>query len=239
MDVCPTGSHQATGQGHRLDFATCSRCGECVDVCVYNAVSKVGKLMDVDTVMEELERDREYYIQSGGGISLSGGDPLFQFPFSRALLTKAKAAGLHTCLETSGHADAWKIRELVPLVDLFLHDFKISDPDLHRKYTGVDNSKILSNLALLHELNAQAILRCPIIPGINDNDEHFSTIAGLSKKYTNIKWVEIMPYHDFGKEKYRQTGREYRIKAEVPTRSLIDTWIRRLSESGCDSVKIG
>lgn len=237
--VCPVGAHHTKGNTHTLNFSICSKCGQCTEVCMFDAVKMAGRLMDIDTVMEELLRDRNYYENSGGGISLSGGDPMFQFPFTLALLVRAREEGLHTCIETTGHTDAEKLKIIAPYVDLFLHDYKITDPALHKTYTGVDNKKILASLELLNNLKASVILRCPVIPGINDNDEHFRAIARISKQYENIQLVEIMPYHDFGKAKYKQTGRDYSITSEVPSTSIVESWIQTLRKMGCENVQTG
>jgi len=238
-DVCPVNAHQTGNNIHTLDFALCTGCGQCVDACLYDAVKMAGKGMEDDEVMKLVELDRKYYENSGGGITLSGGDPLYQFSFSLALLKKAKDAGIHTCLETSGFAKKNILEQLVPHVDLFLHDFKHHDPEMHRKYTGAGNELIIESLEFLCQSNAAVILRCPIIPGINDNNAHFRQITALSKRYENIEGVEIMPYHDFGKAKYEQTGREYMISAKPPSFKETEAWIEQLQAMGCSNLRKG
>jgi pyruvate-formate lyase-activating enzyme len=125
-----------------------------------------------DDVMAIVERDRAYYDRSGGGLTLSGGEPLAQFGFARELLEAARNAGIHTCVETCGALPQKCFGELLPLVDVFLFDYKATDPVLHRELTGVDNRLIISNLHWLLEQGAQLVLRCPLVPGINDQPEH-------------------------------------------------------------------
>lgn len=171
-----------------------------------------GKAVTVEEVMAEVMADEAYYRNSGGGLTVSGGEPMVQFPFLKALLTIAKARGIHTCLETSGHCSTEKLIEIAPMVDLFLFDIKLTDPEEHRKYTGADNRWILENLDRLYRLGAKLLLRCPIIPGINDTDDHIGGIARLTKNYPGILGVEIMPYHDMGKGKWKELGRPYSLE---------------------------
>ena len=172
-----------------------------------------GKAVTVEEVMAEVMADEAYYRNSGGGLTVSGGEPMVQFLFLKALLTIAKAWGIHTCLETSGHCSTEKLIEIAPMVDLFLFDIKLTDPEEHRKYTGADNRRILENLDRLYRLGAKLLLRCPIIPGINDTDDHIGGIARLTEKYPQILGVEIMPYHDMGKGKWKELGRSYSLEA--------------------------
>jgi pyruvate formate lyase activating enzyme len=160
--------------------------------------------MTVDEVFAMVMRDEAFYKSSGGGLTLSGGEPMMQFEFSLNLLKKAKNVGLHTCIETCGHAPAWQFQEILPFCDLFLYDFKVADPDMHMKFTGSDNKLILANLALLDEMGARIILRCPIIPGVNDNEEHDLAIEKLRQDYRHIEAVERLPYHGLGEEKKKR-----------------------------------
>jgi len=165
-----------------------------------------GREMKVEEVMRIVLRDRAYYDLSGGGLTLSGGEPTFQFEFCRALLAAAREAGIHTCLDTSGHNSREAFAELLPLVDLFLFDYKITNSQAHLRWTGAGNELILANLDFLYRSGAQIVLRCPILPGINDNQEHFKAIAALSKKYPRLRGIELLPYHDTGRYKFASLG---------------------------------
>jgi len=197
----------------------------------------MGKEMSVDEVLDVVVRDSRYYEKSGGGMTLSGGDPLFQHSFSLSLLKRAKGLGINTCIETAGLGSPDIMEKIIFYTDLILHDYKITDPEKHLKFTGVDNRKILENLGFLNQQSVPVVLRCPVIPGINNNDEHFRKIAELSKKYKNIIGVEIMPYHEFGKIKYEQLGRDYEINIKTPPKSETEEWIRTLRAMGCENVK--
>ena len=125
--------------GHEFHREACKVCGKCVEACVYEALQLSGKETTVEIVMAEVLRDRPYYASSGGGLTLTGGEPLAQLDFTVELLTAARSAGIHTCLETSGYASRRAFEKVLPLVDLFLYDYKVTDPRRHREWTGVDN----------------------------------------------------------------------------------------------------
>jgi len=159
--------------------------------------------------MDEVMKDAIYYKSSGGGLTLSGGEPLFQFSFTLELLKRAKENGLHTCVETCGYAKPKEIKEILPYTDLFLFDFKETNPLLHQKFTGLNNQMIVENLLKLDAMDKQIILCCPIIPGLNDRTEHFEGIAHMADQLTNISEVRIKPYHSMGGTKYALLGRNY------------------------------
>ncbi len=165
-----------------------------------------GRMMSVDEVMQIVLRDRVYYEVSGGGITLSGGEPTLQFEFCKALLRAARDHGIPTCLDTSGHDRQEDFAELLPMVDLFLYDYKLTSSESHLRWTGAGNERILSNLDFLYQSGAAILLRCPILPGINDSQEHLEGIAALSRKYTRLRGIEILPYHDIGLYKFALLG---------------------------------
>ena len=194
----------------------CTGCGRCRDltvddtdfICYNDAKSICGKTATVDEVLEEVLKDRIFYETSGGGMTLSGGEPLAQFGFAKALLQAAKDAGLHTAIETCGFTSEERIREIAPFVDLFLFDYKETDPALHKEFTGVDNAPILANLRLLDKMGKKSILRCPLIPGCNLRDEHLQGICTLANSLENLQGIEIEPYHALGEGKYTALDRK-------------------------------
>lgn len=165
-----------------------------------------GKRMTAAQVMDEVKKDAVFYANSGGGLTLSGGEPLLQFEFAYAIVQQAKAAGLHTCVETSGFGKAEDIEKLAAVTDLFLFDWKLTDSALHKVYTGTDNRIILENLRRVDAVGSTIILRCPIIPGVNDTKEHFQGITSIANSLTNVLAIEIEPYHTLGITKYQKLG---------------------------------
>jgi pyruvate formate lyase activating enzyme len=163
-------------------------------------------------------------------MTLSGGEPMAQFEFTLDLLKKAKENNLHVCMETCGYAPLERYLEAAEYVDIFLFDYKISDPSDHKKYTGVSNELIISNLRALDSIGAKTVLRCPIIPGVNDNGEHFKKIGELASSLENIIEVNIEPYHPLGESKSEKLGKEYALSGtEFPSRENAEEWIKEIS----------
>jgi pyruvate formate lyase activating enzyme len=196
--------------------------------------------MTVEDVMAEVLRDEAYYRRSGGGLTLSGGEPLAQPVFAMALLQAAKAHGLHTCLDTSGAVAPQRIAAAADLTDLFLFDYKATDPGEHRRLTGVSNRLILDNLDYLYRRGAHIILRCPLVPGVNDTPEHLAGIAALNVRYPNLKGIEVMPYHDLGRDKAARIGGDYAL-ASVPSadEETKAAWLEHLHAVGCTRAVLG
>ena len=216
----------------------CTHCGKCAELtvddadffCVNDAKKICGKELSAEDVMVEVLKDRVYYKNSGGGLTLSGGEPLSQFEFSLALLKLAKEEGLHTAVETCGYVPTKELLEITKFVDLFLFDWKITDGELHKKYIGADNSLIRENLAALDEIGAKVILRCPIIPDVNDNAEHLRGISELANSLGCVTEVQIEPYHAFGTHKYKSLGRaDLPQEFAVPDEVAVQKWVEEIS----------
>ena len=205
--VCPQSCHTVNGEEHRFDRSRCTACGLCSERCPAEALHMVGRTMSVDEVMTEVMKDEVFYRNSGGGITLSGGEPLAHFEFSYDLLKAAKEAGIHTAVETSGFAPWDRIRKLLPLVDLWLWDVK-TIPGKHEKLTGVPAEPILENLKRVDQSGASIILRCPLVPGVNDSDAELRHIAMLANENPNVREIDLEPYHPLGEGKSRSLGRD-------------------------------
>ena len=206
-EVCPEGVHRFDAEtGHRLDRSRCRACFACVDACCTGALTRTGRDMTVAEVMAEALRDRPFYDATGGGITLSGGEPLAQPAFARALLAAARAAGVHTCVETSCAVPWAALKGVLPVTDLFLADLKETDPALHARYTGRDNRRILANLRALDRAGAALVLRCPLVPGATLRDGHLEALAAFVKSLHRPPEVHIMAYHPGGLAKREPLG---------------------------------
>ena len=207
-EVCPQNGHSFHDHVHEVDFEACIRCGACTRVCRNEAVRVAGRCMTDEAVLKEVMKDKPFYDQSGGGITLSGGEPLMQGEFACGLAAFCKDNGLHVCVETSGYCNKETLLRILPYVDLFLFDYKHYDPEKHKVYTGVDNQRILDNLHMISDAGKSIILRCPIIPSCNDTETHYQAIAKVANELHGIREIHIEPYHPFGLSKYRSIGRE-------------------------------
>ena len=204
--VCPQKCHLTDGERHSFHHTSCVACGECTAMCPTDALELLGRQVTVEALMAETVRDRNFYKNSGGGLTVSGGEPLAQPEFLIELLKAAKAEGLHTCIETCGFASEQTVRAVAPYTDLFLFDLKETDESNHRSFTGVPLKPILRSLYLLDSLGAKTVLRCPIIPGYNARDSHAKEIARIADSLKNLQDVEVMAYHTLGRSKYEALG---------------------------------
>lgn len=198
-------AHHIGNNTHHLHRASCTVCGRCAELCPTGALELCGKTQSVDEVITAVLRDIPFYQTSGGGITLSGGEPLMQYDFSMRLLKEAKNYSIHTAIETSGYS-AYDLREIGSYIDLWLYDIKLIDEADHICYTGVSNRSILRNLDVLSRSGASIILRCPIIPDVNMNEAHLTALAELSH-LSGVQQLHIEPYHPLGISKSVQLGK--------------------------------
>jgi pyruvate formate lyase activating enzyme len=209
--VCP--QNAITLNGFAItDRSLCNTCGVCTETCYNGARELSGYQVSVDQVMSEVLRDTPFYEGSGGGVTFSGGEPLLQPRFLLELLRACREHELHTVVDTSGFA-AWEVlNSLREFVDLFLFDLKLMNDERHIQYTGVSNRLILSNLRQLAAAGSAIIIRIPLIPGINDDEENLRASGELIRSLPNISGVELMGYHDLAAAKYEALGLEYQLK---------------------------
>jgi pyruvate-formate lyase-activating enzyme len=196
--------------------------------------------MSVDEIMTEVIADYDFYRNSNGGITLSGGEPLVDVSFVIELLKSCKDKGINRCVETSGFLPSDKFLEILPWIDTLLFDYKITGSERHKKYTGVTDELILANLDIAYHSNTPIILRCPIIPGINDTEQHFKGIRSIDKKYPNLNGIELLPYHPIGNSKRSSIGSKATLlNLKMPSPELPEKWIQLLRQLKCEKVKIG
>lgn len=233
--MCPSGAHKLVDGNHLMDRDRCRACGVCVRTCNAGALEMVGRLATVDEVMEVVLKDVAFYQSSGGGMTVSGGEPLAQPEFTLALLKEAISRGIHCCIETSGYGDWQVIESLLPYTDLFLYDIKETDPRKHKQFTGVEFDPILVNLRKLYAANAEVRLRLPLIPGLNARPDHFEAVGHLIKVMPRLQGVEIIPYHRLGEGKRERLGHDcLEYNTNVPDEDVVAWWVAQLNEFGVD-----
>jgi len=214
--ACSRGAIKITGEGKRvIDWKRCDHCLDCVSSCSYGSLNKSGEMVNAEDVLQEICKDRQFYNNSGGGLTLSGGEPLCQDDFAAILLEKSQKEGIHTAVDTSGHVPWEAFQKVIPYTDLFLFDLKHLDPEEHKKAAGADNSLIKQNISQLSG-RCKVWLRVPLIPGFNDAEGNLQAIAELAIRI-RIEKVSLLPYHEGGKSKMLQMGRSFSMPDIMPS----------------------
>lgn len=207
VTACRSAANTLMDQAVRIDRSKCVGCGECVDVCPNQSRRLTGREATVDEVIEEVLRDRKFYESSGGGLTLSGGEPSTQADFSLELLRRSKKEGLHTALDTCGAA-SWKtMQTLLEYTDLVLYDIKCLDAAAHRKATGKSNELILENLRKI-AVSRETWIRIPLAPGFNDSEEEVRAILAFIKRELGLTRIDLHRYNPLGEEKYARLDRQ-------------------------------
>ncbi len=196
----------------------CNNCGECVDTCPSMALEMLGKFMTAEEVIKSVEEDSSFYVRSGGGLTLSGGEPLSQAEFACEILRAAKSRGIDTAIETSGICNWDAIEAVGSYVDHIFFDIKCMDPKKHEKVTGVSNKSILENYQKLcrHFPETAITVRTPVIPGVNDSVADIEAINRFIKSTGKASNYELLPYHQFGESKYHKLGKKYQMNGAKP-----------------------
>lgn len=202
--------------GPLTDREACQLCGDCTRVCVTEARQLVGKKMGLTEVMAAIERDVPFYDESGGGVTLSGGEPLTQVDFSLAILEACRQRDIHTALDTCGFASEQTLLKIAPYVNLFLYDLKLVDNEKHLRYTGMTNEPILANLRDLSGLGASLLVRIPVIPGVNDDLQEIQRIGDFIRSLPTPPPVELLAYHNIAEAKYTGLDMEYALPSLPP-----------------------
>jgi pyruvate formate lyase activating enzyme len=215
LDVCPHGAVVHENGAMRTSLVRCRACGTCVESCPGDARELAGRRMTVGEVLREIERDRVFYDESGGGVTFSGGEPLSQPDFLEALLDACAARGIHTVVDSCGFADQELLLHLSEKIDLFLFDLKMLDSADHLKHTGVRNDVILENLEALARRGKSIIIRFPVIPGINDGNESLRRMRAFLASL-GLRRIDLLPYHRIGVEKYTRLGMPYLLEGLEP-----------------------
>lgn len=222
LEMCPEGAIAPDDDGRVIDRDLCTLCGQCLDTCYAGALNIFGRYLTVGELFAEIERDRDFYARSGGGVTFSGGEPTAQPAFLEAACRQAKARRLHTTIDTCGYVGWSTFRSILRYVDLVLYDLKHMDSDAHRRLTGVPNELILDNLQRIDRLGLPVYIRLPLVPGCNDSAENVRATAAFAASLHSLERLDILPYHRLGEPKWRQLGSAYRLHdLEPPGRQQV------------------
>lgn len=216
VPACPERLHtlQENLAVHEVRRDGCSGCGACVDACPQRALAVCGRDMSIAQILDVVMQDHEFYLTSGGGVTVGGGEPLMQWQAVRDLLRACREQDVHTALETSGFAEPEALVGVAPFVNTFLYDIKQVDSKVHQRLTGVGNEKIFRNLTHLLDSEAQVRVRLPLINGCNADENSLAAVADFLAPYRtahHLLGVDILPYHAMGVQKYAHLGMEYGI----------------------------
>lgn len=230
--VCPVSAHRFDGGGHQVEFDRCEGCGACAKACPTQACEMASEDRTAEEILSVVRQDMAFYGQNGG-LTLSGGEPMYHPEACLQLLRLAKQEGIGTALETSGFFDEKWLTELAAVTDCFLWDFKDSDNRRHLENTGVSNQRGLNNLKILDRYTVKIVLRCIMIAGVNLNKDHLDAIAKLYRELSHCVGVELLPYHTYGSSKSVQLGREEDAKRDwIPSEDALSKAIAYLTEQG-------
>jgi len=239
VEVCPNNciTYDSSGVVQSIDRDRCAlpECGKCQIVCYANAINISGRFLTVSEVMDEVERDREFFKRTGGGITFSGGEPLAQPKFLFELAREAKLRKLHTAIETCGYANWETFRPILAFMDMVLYDLKLMDSEEHRRQTGVTNNIILKNLQRIDQLGIPIRVRMPLVPGLNDSPENIRATAAFAASLANLQAIDILPYHRIGEPKWGQLDRSYNLHGIAPhTKEQLDNLVAIAREYGIE-----
>lgn len=241
VTACPEGAIEITEGKSKTNRNLCKGLGKCAEICPNDARNLMGRYVTAGEVFKEVNGDLLFYQNSGGGVTLSGGDPIAQPDFAISILKLCRDAGIHTAIDTSGYAKWETLERILKYVDLVLYDFKHMDPHKHNKYTGVSNDLILDNAKKIHrELNLHMLARVPILPGYNDSSENLEKTARFiaNELETSIR-VHLLPYHRLGETKYERLEEPNKSVSIQPPRDEHMEKIKELFESFGLEVHLG
>lgn len=233
-DVCPEKEmlHFYRGKLKEIDREKCTGCLACSQECPSDALKQWGKSMSVEDCMKEIRRDIGYYERSGGGVTVSGGEPLLQSEFVAELFKACRAEKIQTCLESTFHVPWSEAEKVLPYTDIVISDIKHMDSELHKKYTGVSNVRVLENLKKLSEEERELILRIPVIPGVNDDEKNIEATADfiLHEMGGRIRTLQLLSFMRLGEEKYVSLGLPYKMQAVKVNRRSFQKHVNEIAE---------
>lgn len=233
-NVCPVDGALCFEDGKlvKINRDICTNCMKCYQACPSDAIKAWGKEMTVDECMEIILKDRGYYEKSGGGVTVSGGDPVIQMDFVVELFRRCKEEKIQTYLESTFYAEWSTIEKVLPYTDIIISDIKHMDTNVHRKHTGRENHLILENLKKLADLNKEIILRIPVIPGINDGKDNLEKTADfiLNEMDGKVRTLQLLSFMRLGEEKYQSLGIPYKMENIVVDRKAFTEKVKKMAE---------
>lgn len=239
---CSYGAIQCVDGHFITDSSKCVGCGDCTDFCILNNREVCGTQYEIKDLMKIIDKDKQFYEESGGGVTLSGGEVMsMDIEYLETLCKRIKAKGYDLCIDTCGFAPTKNYEILAPYVDTWLYDIKVIDDEIHKKYIGQSNELILKNLETINALNGHINIRIPIVVPVNDDDQAILDIIDyLKTKQINVFRVNLLPYHNTGSSKYDKLRREYPAKdCKVPEKSRMEEIKEMFIQNGYSNVKIG
>ncbi len=232
VSACPEQAIAFGKTGFDFDRSKCIVCGKCADVCPTKAREISGKIMPFEKVLEDVLADKTFYENTGGGVTVSGGEPTMQTEFICDLFKCVKEKGIHTAMETCGYCESKEFRRAIEYCDMILFDIKHTDSDMHKKFTGVRTEWIMENLKTAQQMQKDIIIRIPLIPNVNDSDENLHRTAQIAKE-VGAREIHILPFHQAGESKWDSLGREYECESwQLPEEELLKHAEDILKESG-------
>ena len=214
FEACPNGVHRLEDGRHLINRARCVGCGKCASLCYAEALVMIGKEMTVDEIMREVRADTAFYEESGGGVTISGGEVLCHLPLATALADACHREGISVALETNLSLPYEQIAPLLEKVDLLIADMKLFDDALHRRYTGVSSRTVIENIQKITDI--PMIVRTPLIPGVTATEDNLKSIAALLKGKKNLIFYQLLNFNPLGASKYASLGRESAFKDARP-----------------------
>jgi glycyl-radical enzyme activating protein family protein len=239
MKACSEGAISLKEDGPRIDRSKCVNCFKCTDVCYAGAKYLEGREYAVEELYKEIAKDKIFYDMKGGGVTFSGGEPLTQPVFLEKIAKLCHERGIHVQLESCGCGNYEQFKEVLPYVDGMFMDIKHMDSEVHKALTGAGNELILENIRKIDAFGVPIIIRTPVIPGCNASEENIRQTAEFVKSLPGVKEYELLPYHQFGVNKYKALGREYELAdTEPPTDEEMRALVKAANEVFAGTGKI-
>ena len=242
QEVCPAQAIQREGSKIVTDFTKCTSCETCLDYCILNLREIMGREYTIDELVKQIKKDEMFYEESGGGVTLSGGEVMTQdMDYIEKLVQELGRIGISVTIDTCGQAPYRNFSRLLPYVDTFLYDIKAITPEIHQKYIGADNHLILENLKKLSDDGARIYIRIPVVSGVNGNDEEMAKMIDyLLVNQIHTAQVNLLPYHNTGSGKYNKMGQEYKgMELQTPSDEQMEHFAALFKNAGFHNTKIG